>query len=148
MCFAVNEFPFAVCLIFQASLALALAGCGNNLSLRSYVKSGWRIINPACISEEQVSALRMRDTLTKAIMAVFAYTAVKGVAKVGTGAVSASWDGLHGMPASTGNPSKDVAIAERKLAEAQLSFSRGNSKYDKVLEAQRVLAYRKEKLHR
>jgi hypothetical protein len=95
-----------------------------------------------------VNALKAKDTAQKALAAMFAYTAVKGAAKIGTRSAGSFYDGLHGMPASTGNAAKDVAIAERKLAEAELNFRKGNGKYEKVLEAQRTLAYRKQKLYR
>jgi hypothetical protein len=132
----------------QATIALLLAIAGNAVRLKIHIKAGWRIVNPANVSEEQVNALKAKDTAQKALAAMFAYTAVKGAAKIGTRSAGSFYDGLHGMPASTGNAAKDVAIAERKLAEAELNFRKGNGKYEKVLEAQRTLAYRKQKLYR
>jgi len=143
-----DPIPLAVCFALQVILAIFLANIGNEECLKGYVKAGWRIINPAHISEEQVNAIIIKDAGVKALTSAFAYFAVKGVAKVGLSTASAVVDGLHGRTASTGNPAKDVAIAERNLADAELNLRRGNGNYDKVLEARKNLAYRKQKLYR
>ncbi len=148
----IDGFPFSLCFILQVVLAVFLAIKGNEAYIASLRNSGWIVVDPASLSEGDVSVLKTGDIVKKLVMAFVAYKAVEGVAKAGTGIVkgsaSAFAEGLQGLPASTGNAARDVAIAEKRLAEAELRVNRGNGKYEDVLEAKRVLAHRKEKLYR
>lgn len=149
---AIDGFPFSLCFILQAVLAVFLAIKGNEGYIAALRNSGWIVVDPASLSEEQVSLLKTGDVVKKLLMAFVAYKAVEGMAKAGTGIVkgsaSAFTEGLQGLPASTGNAARDVAIAEKRLAEVELKLNRGSGKYEDVLEAKRVLAHRKEKLYR
>ncbi len=138
----IDGFPFSLCFTLQAVLGVFLAIKGNEAYIGALRNSGWIVVDPASLSEEEVSLLKTGDILKKLLMAFVAYKAVEGMAKAGTGIVkgsaSAFTEGLQGLPASTGNAARDVAIAEKRLAEAELRLNRGNGKYEDALEAKRV----------
>ena len=78
---AIDGFPFSLCCILQAVLAVFLAIKGNEAYITALRNSGWIVVDPAGLSEEEVSLLKTGDKVKKLLMAFVAYKAVEGMAR-------------------------------------------------------------------